>query len=98
MAPLTREARAQQSAERDLAYLFDYLFRRQTSVGVIPARKPQDGAEQTERRHRHVHLSQPSFLLELLERIADQIDVGALPLVDLAAMFRRQPRGLFDHD
>ncbi len=37
---LGREARAQQSAEGDLAYLFDYLFRGQTSVWMVPAREP----------------------------------------------------------
>src|SRR5215510_5794832 len=95
---LGREAWSQQSAEGDLAYLLNYLFRRQTAVGVVPAREPQDRAEQAECRHRHVHLSQLPFLLELIERVADQIDVGAFPLADLATMLGNQPGDLLHYD
>jgi hypothetical protein len=41
---LRSKAGSQKSAERDLAYFLDYLFRLQAAVRMVPAREPEDRA------------------------------------------------------
>src|SRR5262247_1805770 len=83
--------RAQQAAERDLFYFICDFLARQSAVRLVPSRKPEQHSEQAEGRHSGVDVFQLAFFFQLPERVAQQVEVGALALLDFAAVGGGQP-------
>src|SRR6266446_307131 len=90
--------RSQQTGQRDLGNLFGYLVGCQPALRAVPAREPEDHAEQAERRGDHVQIPQFPALLELAERFPDQINICALPLINLTTLSDSQPGDLVHYD
>src|SRR5215207_2596971 len=77
---------AEQAVEGDSDDLFRRLLFGERAAVAIPAREPVDHAEEAEGRGGRVHVLQPARRLQLFERVAQVVEVGALAVRDLSVL------------